>query len=137
MTFVGAVWGRRKQALMDGADVLVLASHTEGLPYALLEGMAAGLVPIVTPVGAIPEVVRHRHHGLIVPPGSAAAIAVAIEELDRDRAALARMREACRQQVAADYTKEKLAARFEALYLRLAPPVRPGSAARLRGPRWS
>lgn len=137
VTFVGAVWGRRKQALMRGADVLVLASHTEGLPYALLEGMAAGLVPIVTPVGAIPEVVRHRHHGLVVPPGSPVAIAAAMEALDQDRAALARMGEACRQQVAADYTKEKLAARFAALYLRLAPPVRPGSAAGLRGPRWS
>ena len=55
--------------------MLLLPSYSEGLPYALLEAMAAGVVPVVTPVGAIPDVVTDGEHGLLVPPRDAEAIA--------------------------------------------------------------
>jgi glycosyltransferase involved in cell wall biosynthesis len=90
--------------------------HAEGLPYALLEGMAAGLVPIVTRVGAIPDVVRQDLHAQFVAPRDPAAITQAIAVLHRDRARLARMSAACRSRVAAAYTVERVAAGFAALY---------------------
>ncbi|HEX4629010.1 MAG TPA: glycosyltransferase, partial [Gemmatimonadales bacterium] len=47
--FVGPVRGLDKMSLLEWADVFVLPTyHAEGLPYALLESMAAGLAVIAT-----------------------------------------------------------------------------------------
>jgi colanic acid/amylovoran biosynthesis glycosyltransferase len=43
-------------------------SDFEGLPVALLEGMAAGVVPVVRSIpSGIPELVHHEKTGLLVP----------------------------------------------------------------------
>jgi glycosyltransferase involved in cell wall biosynthesis len=119
VSFCGPVAGERKAALLGEADVLLLASHSEGLPYALLEAMAAGVVPIVTPCGGMPDVVVPGLHGLFVPPGDAGALARAIESLARDRKRLARMGAACRERIAACYSIERVADDFAALYGKL------------------
>jgi glycosyltransferase involved in cell wall biosynthesis len=117
--FAGSVRGPAKLALLRWADVLALPSHAEGLPYALLEGMAAGLPAITTRVGAIPEVVADRVNGLLVEPRSAQAIARAICTLAEDRAALAGMSEASRATIAARYSIRRLAGQLAALYASL------------------
>lgn len=116
VTFVGPAYGEHKARLLSQADVLLLPSYSEGLPYALLEAMAAGVVPVVTPVGAIPDVVTEGEHGLLVPPRDAGAIALAIEKLSRDRIAVARMSAACRKRIAAAYSIERVAKDFSELY---------------------
>src|SRR5207244_8428982 len=93
--FMGAIDGDDKARLLAQADVLLLPSYSEGLPYALLEGMAAGAVPIATRVGAIPDVMGEGAHGRFVPARDPEAIARAIAALAADRAALARMSAAC------------------------------------------
>jgi glycosyltransferase involved in cell wall biosynthesis len=117
--FVGPVRGPDKIALLHWADVLVLPSYAEGLPYALLESMAAGVPAIATRVGAIPEVVADGVNGLLVEPRSAQAIASAIRTLAQDRGALARMSEASRATITARYSIRRLAAQLGALYASL------------------
>jgi glycosyltransferase involved in cell wall biosynthesis len=120
VTFAGPAFGRRKLELLGEADVLLLPTyHREGLPYALLEAMAAGLVPVATRVGAIPDVAAEDVHALFVPPRDPEAIAHAIAVLAADRARLARMSQACRERVAAFYSIERLAGDFTAIYARL------------------
>ena len=119
VTFAGPAYGERKRKLFAEADVLLLASYGEGLPYALLEAMAAGVVPVVTRVGAIADVVQHGVHGVFVPVGDAGAIAAAIRELAGERERLARMSAACCARVAARYSVARLADDFGALYRRL------------------
>ena len=116
VTFVGPAYGDAKAHLLSQADVLLLPSYSEGLPYSLLEAMAAGVVPVVTPVGAIPDVVAEGEHGLIVPPRDAGAIAAAIERLATDKAAMARMSVACRKRIAGAYSIERVAKDFSELY---------------------
>lgn len=117
VTFAGPAFGERKARLTCEADVLLLPTyHSEGLPYALLEGMAAGLVPVVTPIAAIPDVVTEGVHGLFVPPRDPEAIAQALATLAADRAGLARMGAASRERVLAAYSIERLADDFTALY---------------------
>ena len=116
VNFTGPVEGEHKALLLSQADVLLLPSYAEGLPYALLEGMAAGAVPVATPVGAIPDVVTDGQHGLFVPLRDADAIAQAIMRLDADRALLARMSAASRKRIVSGYSIERLAADFSALY---------------------
>jgi glycosyltransferase involved in cell wall biosynthesis len=117
--FAGRAVGEDKVLLLSQSDALCLASHSEGLPYALLEAMAAGVVPIVTRVGGIPDVVEEGVHGAFVPVGDADAIARAIETLAHDRAALARMSAACRKRIAAVYSIQRVAAGFAGLYASL------------------
>jgi glycosyltransferase involved in cell wall biosynthesis len=107
VSFVGPVFGARKMELLRAADALVLASYSEGLPYALLECMAAGIAVIATRVGAIPDVVVNGIHGLLVPCRDAEAISRAVATLASDHDMLTRMSAACRHRVAAAYSLEQ------------------------------
>jgi glycosyltransferase involved in cell wall biosynthesis len=99
--------------------VLCLASYSEGLPYSLLEARAAGVVPVVTRVGGMPDVVLEGVHGRFVPVGDAAAIAAAITALGADRATLARMSAACRKRIAGAYSIDRVASGLAGLYTAL------------------
>jgi glycosyltransferase involved in cell wall biosynthesis len=117
--FVGPVFGEDKLKLLAAADVFVLASYNEGLPYALLESMAAGAPVVATPVGAIPDVVADGVHGLLVPPRDAAAIARALAHLAWDRALRARMSAACRSRISSAYSIERLSESLRRIYVEL------------------
>lgn len=126
--FAGPAFGEDKARLLSRSDVLLLPSYSEGLPYALLEAMAAGVVPVVTPVGAIPEVVQDGVHGRIVPVRDAQALARAVAALGADRAQLARMSAACRRRIAAGYSIERLAGELAGVYGRVCAPRVPRAA---------
>ncbi|SEF81217.1 Glycosyltransferase involved in cell wall bisynthesis [Nitrosospira multiformis ATCC 25196] len=79
--FRGWVDASQKAEELARASVFVLPSHDEGLPMAMLEAMAAERAIIVTPVGGIPEVIRDRENGLLVPPRDADALAQALKEV--------------------------------------------------------
>ena len=55
-------------ALLASIDLLVFSSRWEGLPVALLEGMASGLPVVSTAVGGIPGTVLENETALLVPP---------------------------------------------------------------------
>ncbi|HZZ90986.1 MAG TPA: glycosyltransferase [Usitatibacter sp.] len=149
--FAGTVFGRDKLKLMAGSDVMLLPSYTEGLPYSLLEAMAAGLPVIATPVGAIPDVMTEGIHGCIVPPRDGRAIAEALALLHGDREKLSWMSRASRRRIRAAYSIERCASEFALQYARLcghmvvagaanahvaSPPARtprPAAPARLTG----
>lgn len=63
------------EVALRSARAFALVSEWEGVPFALMEAMATGLVPIVTDVGTISDWVRHEENGLIVPVANAAAVA--------------------------------------------------------------
>lgn len=114
--FMGPVFDGAKRALLATADVQLLPSYAEGLPYALLEGMAAGVPPITTRVGGIPDVVTEGIHGLFVPLRDGAAIGQAMILLAADRPALERMGEACMRRIFHAYSADVMAGEFARLY---------------------
>lgn len=83
--FSGVVTGAAKERLLQECQVFVLPSFFEGLPMALLESMAFGVVPIATAVGSIPSVVVHGQNGILVQTNDSAAIVDALECLASDR----------------------------------------------------
>jgi len=118
--FVGRLFDQQKHALWRSAHIFVFPTFfLEGLPYALLEAMAAGAVPLTTRAGAIPDVMEDSVHGIFVPARDSRALAVAVALLDDDREALARMANAGRQRVFERYTVTRLADDFESLYSRV------------------
>lgn len=77
---------------MNVADVLVLCSHSEGMPNVILEALASGLPVVATSVGDCPNMLRGESGARVVPPAQPDALAAAIAELTQnrpDRAALA------------------------------------------------
>lgn len=121
VSFVGAVFGAQKDRVWIEADLFGFPTlHREGLPYALLEAMAARTPPLICSVGAIPDVVEDGVHGYFVPPRDPQALAERIILLDGDRALLARMRQAGRERIEQHYSITRLAADFRAAYAALA-----------------
>jgi glycosyltransferase involved in cell wall biosynthesis len=90
---------RDRDAALAEADVFVLPSRDEGLPMALLEAMAWGLVPVVTPVGSIGELVRDGWNGLLVRPGDVDGLARALVLLAGDPALRSRLAGTARSSV--------------------------------------
>lgn len=84
--FHGRVPPERVQSLLHRSQAILLMSDFEGLPVALLEAMAVGLVPVVRAIDSgIPELVQHEYTGLLVEndPARAAAALVRLS-LDPD-----------------------------------------------------
>ncbi len=79
--FLGWVESEGLGALMSRADGLVLPSHDEGLPLAILEALAHGLPVVCTPVGEIPDHLADGRHALFVPPGDPPALARTLARL--------------------------------------------------------
>ncbi|MFC7755247.1 glycosyltransferase family 4 protein [Tsukamurella soli] len=89
-----------RDRVLAASQVFVLPSYDEGLPMALLEAMAVGLVPITSPVGGIPEAVTDGVDGLLVTPGDTTALAAALERVTRDAGARAELAAAARARAA-------------------------------------
>jgi glycosyltransferase involved in cell wall biosynthesis len=126
--FIGPVFGDEKVKILATADLMILPSYAEGLPYALLEAMAAGIPVIATPVGAIPDVVTPNTHGLLVPPRDGRAIAQALVKLNGDREQLSWMSRACRRRIQAAYSIDRLAAELSMHYAALVDGLSPAGA---------
>jgi glycosyltransferase involved in cell wall biosynthesis len=62
--YKGVVSGEEKNVIIKQSDLFILPSYFEGLPMSLLETMAGGVVPIVTNVGSMKEIIKHGVNGL-------------------------------------------------------------------------
>lgn len=73
------------ESLEADFDVFVLPSISEGLGLALLEAMALGKPAVATETGGIPEVIKHKVNGFLVPPGNDKYLAEGIIEALSDK----------------------------------------------------
>jgi len=100
-------------------DVLVLASKSEGLPVTLLEGGAAGVVPVVSDLpSGIPEIVHHGVNGFRQKIGDVRAFAEAIGKLDSDRSLLESMSLRIRDHVTRNFDATARARDYYSLFAR-------------------
>lgn len=89
--FLGAVPPDVIAEVMSAADLLCLASTNEGWPNVVHEALACGTPVVATDVGAVPEMLRSRHYGLVVPANDQPALQRALHEAlqtNWDRAAI-------------------------------------------------
>ncbi|WP_075353713.1 glycosyltransferase [Desulfovibrio sp. DV] len=102
--------------VMGGLDVLVLPSLSEGLPFALLEGMAAGRAVAASAVGRIPGIVQDGESGMLLPAGDAGALAGALAGLLADADLRQRLGRAARLVVAARYDRRHMLDAYREMY---------------------
>jgi glycosyltransferase involved in cell wall biosynthesis len=122
----------RKRELLERATLYVLPTHAEGLPIALLEGMAGGNAVLTTDVGAIPEVLDDRS-GWVVSPGDVDALVEALSAFVEDPEAAVEMGRHNRRIVEEEYAWSVVVGRLTGLYRSLAGvEERPGDPAVVR-----
>ena len=101
---------------LKGLDLFVLPSVKEGLPYAIMEAMAAALPIVASRVGGMPDLIRDGEDGLLVTPKDPAALTEAIGRLLGERALAIRLGSQARRTVQQSFSLEGMIARTAALY---------------------
>jgi glycosyltransferase involved in cell wall biosynthesis len=124
MRFPGQLDRTRAAQYVGAADVYVVPSirdqkgNVDGLPNALLEGMATARPIVASRVAGIPDVIADGVHGLLVPERDPAALGDAIARLLADRPLAGRLAAAARRRVLEELTWDQTAERFERVYQR-------------------
>ena len=106
VNFVGSQ--RDMPAVYNALNVLVFSSRWEGLPVALLEGLAVGLPVVATRVGGVPTVIQEGASGFLVPVDDDALIAARCLQIFRAPDMAAQFGAAGRVRVVADFSIRKM-----------------------------
>lgn len=111
---------RNVPELLMGHQLAVLSTHYEGMPLALIEGMAAGCVVVGSAVPGVQEVIVDGVDGRLVPEADPVALADMLETLLREPAQAARMAVAGRRKAMEHHSRELMNRRYEELFMALA-----------------
>jgi glycosyltransferase involved in cell wall biosynthesis len=111
--------GEREDAreVLAAADVFVLPSLWEGLPYVLVEAAALGKPIIASDIDGVREVVRSGETGVLVPPRDPGSLAAALILLLLDQDLAGKLGERARRDIPSDFALERMVRETEALYL--------------------
>ncbi|MDP6538775.1 MAG: glycosyltransferase family 4 protein [Planctomycetota bacterium] len=109
------------EAVLASVDLLLLPSRWEGMPYVVLEAMAAGLPVVATPVDGAVDLIEDGRSGWLATEITAAALAEALSQaLAADAESLAAVGGRGRERVAREFTREGMVDGAAALYEELA-----------------
>jgi len=110
--------GRRDDmpSVYASLDIMVSSSRQEGLPMAILEGMASSLPLIATPVGEVPTVVIDGRTGVLTPSEDIESLTANIVKLLRNPAQRERLGAAARNLIEAEYSAERMTADYLRVY---------------------
>jgi glycosyltransferase involved in cell wall biosynthesis len=104
--------------IMKEIDILVVPSLSDITPNVILEGYACGIPPVASNVGGIPEIVKDKETGLLIPPKDPLSIAEAVLELS-DNPSLRENLSKNALKISSYYSKERLAEDYEKVFLEL------------------
>jgi glycosyltransferase involved in cell wall biosynthesis len=110
--------GRRDDmaSVYASLDIMVSASRQEGLPMAILEGMAGRLPLIATSVGEVPTVVLDGRTGVLLPPNNTVLLTSAIVALLRDPVQRERLGTAARKLIDDEFSADRMTADYLRVY---------------------
>lgn len=89
-----AGWVDDPRSYYERSRLFLLTSERDALPLTLLEAMATGVVPVVTPVGNVPDVVEDGTNGHVATDGTPEEFATIAAALLDDPATYERLSEA-------------------------------------------
>jgi colanic acid/amylovoran/stewartan biosynthesis glycosyltransferase WcaL/AmsK/CpsK len=120
--FTGALAPDRVSALLGESDVLLAPSvvdrsgNRESGLIVVKEASAAGVVPVASRHGGIPEIIVDGETGYLVPERDVAALADRLQALARDPALRTRLAAAARARMEREYDNRERVRALEALY---------------------
>ena len=116
VSFQGAVSEEGVEEMLCGADLLVVPSFMEGMPYVILEAMACSLPVVASRVDGVPEAVSDGETGVLVPVGEVDPLRVAIRGLIGDAPLRDRLGQNGRRRFENHFTLDRHIAHMELLY---------------------
>jgi glycosyltransferase involved in cell wall biosynthesis len=127
--FTGALPKSRMKELMAAADICVATLQNIPMfrttyPNKVFDYMAAGRPTVLGIDGVIRDVIESAGGGIFVPPGNDLALARAVEQLTKDKAARVQMGRAARSHVTKHFHRHDQAAQFIDLIQRIAAGIR-------------
>jgi len=103
------------QFLAQNADLFILPSTSEGMPYVLFEAMLLGLPCIATDISVIRSVVSHKENIWLVQAGSQSSLTEGIREMYHSAPLRKKLAQAG-QEHAKSFTVEKMVSKYENIY---------------------
>lgn len=104
--------------LLAETDALVLPSHDEGLPLAILEALAHGVAVVCTPVGEIPHVLTDGVDACFVDPGDPQGISAGLSRVLTDPAFRERLERNGRALYEQKFSLERFSASIARIHMR-------------------
>jgi glycosyltransferase involved in cell wall biosynthesis len=106
-------------SLLQQSWGFVLPSRWEGMPNALLEGMACGLPCIATRVSGSEDIITSGLNGILVKPEQSAELALALRHIIEDTNLAQQLGKAARTTIIHDYQLSNIVNQYLALYKQL------------------
>jgi glycosyltransferase involved in cell wall biosynthesis len=116
-------------AVYASCDLLVSSSRLEGLPMAILEGMASTLPWVAPQVGAIPLAIHDGQNGILIPPENVEVLANSMARLMQSPEERARMGAAARRLTESEFSAERMSEDYLRVYTTAATQGRNPEAA--------
>lgn len=114
--FIGTVPHEKLSGIYAAADVFVRPSLSEGLGSVFLEAMASRVPVVASPVGGIPDIVRHEETGLLCNPDDPDDIARSIIRLLTDKKLSDRIVSTAYEMVRSTYDWDIISGQMDSVY---------------------
>lgn len=118
-TVLNRGYTERMELYYAAADLVVMPSRAEGMPYVALESMAAGRPVAASLVSGMEQFIEHGRTGLLFPPDNPDALADLLSRWLPRRAELDDMGRRAREQFPDRWNARRMARSVESLYERL------------------
>jgi len=105
--------------LLTAADLVTLASRSEGMPYTLLEAMGIGRAVVATRIGGIEEVIKRDDTAVLVPTEDPEALAAAISSLLDNSVHAAAVGNAAREYIMQHHLAAAMVEQVQSIYREL------------------
>jgi glycosyltransferase involved in cell wall biosynthesis len=117
VTLAGHVRRADLPSLYARADIVVLTSHSEGIPVTLMEAMAMEQLVVAPAITGIPELVLEGKTGFLYQPRSMEDLLIQLQLVMRGGELLNRMKRAARQHILHNFNSRTNLARFAQTFL--------------------
>jgi colanic acid/amylovoran biosynthesis glycosyltransferase len=118
---VGHVPHRDLAGYYNDADLVVLTSHSEGIPVVLMEAMSQRKLVLAPAITGIPELVEHQRTGFLYQPGSLPEFIGIVQWIHANYGVLAGIRRAAAAKVAGSYNRQRNLRSFAEQFLARIP----------------
>jgi glycosyltransferase involved in cell wall biosynthesis len=117
VTMVGQVPHDEIAEYYDAADLVVLTSHSEGIPLVLMEAMARGKIVLAPAITGIPELVEAGTTGFLYAAGDLEQFVWQVEQICKSLPALGSIGRVAREHILRNFDQRKNLTKFADVFV--------------------